>query len=198
MLSARTQAGALDINGCEIMNTFVLLADQSGGQLEQIARTFGVDWQHLIAQIISFGIVCFLLYRFAYRPVLAILERRRQQIAESLSNAENIKAELAKTEARREEKMAEVNAQATKMIEEARAAAKRVQEIETQKAIAAAEQILVKAREAAERDHDRMLAELKREVGRLVVQTTAIVTGKILTPEDQQRLAEEAAKQLAS
>jgi F-type H+-transporting ATPase subunit b len=180
------------------MNTFLLLADQnSGGQLEQIARTFGVDWQHLIAQIISFSIVCFVLYRFAYRPVLAILEKRRQQIAEGLSNAENIKAELARTEARRQEKMAEVNAQATKMIEEARAAAKRVQETETQKAMAAAEQIMIKAREAAERDHDRMLAELKREVGRLVVQTTATVTGKILTPEDQQRLAEEAAKQLA-
>jgi F-type H+-transporting ATPase subunit b len=181
------------------MHTFALLADQAGGgQLEQIARTFGVDWQHLIAQIISFGIVCFVLYRFAYRPVLATLEKRRQQIAESLSNAEKIKAELARTEAQRQEKMAEVDAQATKMIEEARAAAKRVQELETQKAIAAAEQIMVKAREAAEREHDRMLAELKREIGRLVVQTTATVTGKILTSEDQQRLAEEAAKQLAS
>jgi F-type H+-transporting ATPase subunit b len=181
------------------MNLFVLLADdQSGGQLEQIARTFGVDWPHLIAQIISFGIVCFVLYRLAYRPVLAILDQRRQQIAEGLSNAEKIKAELARTEAQRQEKMAEVNAQVTKMIEEARVAAKRVQEMETQKAIAAAEQISLKAREAAERDHDRMLAELKREVGRLVVQTTAIVTGKVLTPEDQRRLAEEAAKQLAS
>jgi F-type H+-transporting ATPase subunit b len=179
------------------MNTFLLLAD-TGGQLEQIARTFGVDWQHLIAQIISFCIVCWLLNRFAYRPVLAILDKRRQQIAEGSANAESIKAELARTETMRQEKMTEVNTQATKMIEEARAAAKRVQEQETQKAIAAAEQIMIKAREATERDHDRMLAELKREVGRLVVQTTASVTGKILTPEDQQRLAEEAAKQLAS
>jgi F-type H+-transporting ATPase subunit b len=181
------------------MNMLVLLADQSsGGQLEQIARTFGVDWQHLIAQIISFCIVCMLLQRFAYRPVLATLEKRRQQIAEGQANAEKIKAELARTETLRQEKMAEVNARATQMIEEARAAAKRVQEEETQKAVAAAEQIMVKAREAAERDHDRMLAELKREVGRLVVQTTAAVTGKILTPEDQQRLTEETAKQLVS
>jgi F-type H+-transporting ATPase subunit b len=181
------------------MNMFVLLADEpSGGQLEQIARTFGVDWQHLIAQIISFGFVCFVLYRFAYRPVLAILDKRRQQIAESLANAEKIKAELARIDAQRREKMAEVNAQATKMIEDAKTAAKRVQEEETRKAIAAAEQILVKAREEAERDHDRMLAELKHEVGRLVVQTTAAVTGKILTKEDQQRLTEETAKQLAS
>jgi len=68
-----------------------------------------------------------------------------------------------------------------------------IKEQETQKAIAAAESIIAKAREAAEQDHARMLAELKREVGRLVIQTTATVTGKILTPEDQRRLAEETA-----
>ena len=43
-----------------------------------------------------------------------------------------------------------------------------------------------------------MLAELKSEVGRLVVQTTATVTGKVMTPDDQRRLAEETAKQLAA
>ena len=61
-----------------------------------------------------------------------------------------------------------------------------------------AEQIVVKAHEAADLDRARMLAELKREVGRLVVQTTATVTGKVLTPEDQKRLAEETAKQIAA
>ncbi len=177
------------------MNALVLLADAGGGgQIEQIARTFGVDWPHLIAQIISFCIVCALLHRFAYRPVLAMLEERRERIAEGLANAEKIKADLARTDAQRQEMLEQVNAQASKLIEEARTAAARVREQETEKAIAAAQQIMTKAREAAEQDHDRMLAELKREVGRLVVQTTAAVIGKILTPEDQQRLAEDTAK----
>ena len=180
------------------MNVIVLLADAGGGgQLEQIARTFGVDWQHLAAQILSFCIVCALLYRFAYHPVLAMLEQRRRQIAEGVTHAEQIKADLTQTEARRQQVLDEVNKQAAFLIEEARTAATRVQQQETQKAIAAAEQIMVKAREAAAQDHDRMLAELKREVGRLIVETTAAVTGKILTPEDQQRMAEETAKQLA-
>jgi F-type H+-transporting ATPase subunit b len=180
------------------MNALVLLADGSGGgQLEHIAKTFGVDWPQLIAQIISFCIVCAVLYRFAYRPVLAMLEERRRLIAEGLANAESIKAELARTDAHRQEVMAQINAQATKLIDEASAAAARVQAQETQKAVAAAEQITLEAREAAKRDHERMLAELKREVGRLIVQTAAAVTGKILTPEDQQRLDEETAKQLA-
>lgn len=178
------------------MNAVALLATLNGGQVEEIAKTFGVDWPHLIAQIVSFSIVCAVLYRFAYKRVLRMLEERREQIAQGLANTEKIKSELAKTEAQRQELMSQASVQANKLIEEARAAAGRVQEQETQKAIAAAEQIIAKSREAAEQDYARMLAELKRDVGQLVVQTTAAVTGKILTPEDHRRLAEETAKQL--
>lgn len=181
------------------MTTLALLLQvEPSGQVENIARTFGVDWSHLIAQIISFCIVCVVLYRFAYRPVLQMLEDRRQQIALGLTNAEKIKAELARTEAQRQEVMMQANTQATRLIEEGHLAAARVREQETQKAIAAAEQIIVKSREAAAQDYARMLAELKREVGRLVVHTTSVVTGKILTQEDQRRLAEETTKELTA
>jgi F-type H+-transporting ATPase subunit b len=179
------------------MNAFCLLAQvTSTGRPERIVTIFGVDWPHLIAQIISFCIVCAVLYRFAYRPILTMLEERRQLIAKGLENTEKIKAELAKTEAQRHDVMMQANAQATRLIEEGRAAAIKLQEAETAKAIAAAEQIISKAREAAAQDYARMLADLKHEVGRLVVQTTAVVTGKILTPEDQRRLSEETARRL--
>ena len=181
------------------MNGLIMLAQAGGGgPVQEIARTFGVDWPHLVAQIISFGIVCVLLHRYAYRPVLAMLEARREEIAQGLANADKIKAELARTEAQRQEVMTQANAQASKLIEEARAAAARVQEQETQKAITEAKDLVDKARQATEAEHARMLAELRREVGRLVVQTTAAVTGKVLTPEDQRRLAEETAKVVAA
>ena len=183
------------------MNVLLLAvqAAQVGSvQPERNVTTFGVDWPHLLVQVVSFCIVCFVLYRFAYRPILKMLEARRQQIAQGLANAEQIKAELSRTEAQRQEVMAKANVQANKLIEEARAAASRLREQETQKAIAAAEQIVAKAREAAAQDYARMLAELKREVGRLVVQATATVTGKILTPEDQRRLAEDTVKELTT
>jgi F-type H+-transporting ATPase subunit b len=179
------------------MNLLVLLADSGGGPVEQIARRFGVDWPHLTAQVISFGIVCWLLHRFAYRPVLAMLDERRRRIAEGLADAARVKAELARTEADRKAALEKADAQAAQLIEEARAAAARVQAEEAQKARAAAEQIVARAREAVEQDHDRMLAELKREVGQLVVRTVAAVTGKVLTPDDQRRLVEETARQFA-
>jgi F-type H+-transporting ATPase subunit b len=180
------------------MYAFILLAAEGGGQIEQIARTFGVDWTHLGSQVISFGVVCLVLYQFAYRRVLAMLEERRQQIALGIANAEKIKAELDRTEAQRQEVMARAYDESTRVIEEARTAAAHLQKQENQKAIAAAEQIMIKAHEAAAQDRDRMRAELKREVGHWVVQATSLVTGKILTSEDHRRLAEEAAKQVAA
>lgn len=167
------------------------------GQVEQIAHKFGVDWPHLVAQIISFCIVCVLLQRFAYKPVLNMLEERRKQIAQSLEDSAKIKAELAQAELRRQEILAKADSQATKLIEDARAAAARVEQVETQKAIRAAEGIIAKARGEAEQEHAQMLADLKREVGRLVVQTTATVAGKVLTDDDQRRLAEDTERQLS-
>jgi len=181
------------------MHALAMLVTAGGsGQIEEIARTFGVDWTHLLAQMISFCIVCILLQRFAYKPVLKILQERRQQIAQGQANAEQIKAELSRTEAQRKEMLDQANVQANKLIEEARAAAARVQEQEIQKAIASAEQVVVKAREASAQERTRMLTELKREFGRLLVDATAKVTGKILTPDDQQRLAEATARQLTA
>lgn len=181
------------------MSVLVLVAmEDSGGQIQKIASDFGVDWPNLLAQIISFSIVCILLQRFAYKPVLKILDERRQKIAQAQEDAKKSAAELAQTEIQRREILRQADERAAKLIEEARAAAARVKEEETQKAIASAQQIIVKSHEAAAQDYARMLEELKREVARLVVTTTANVTGKILTPEDQRRLAEETASRLVA
>ncbi len=166
-------------------------------QVESVMNTFGVRGPQLVAQIISFLIVAGLLYKWAYKPVLGILEERRQKIAEGLANADKIKQELAKTEAMRHELMQKANTEANRLIEEARAAAAKVQESETQKAIADANEIIAKAREATVLEHDHMMQELKKELGRLVVQATAQVTGKVLTTEDQKRLMTETTRQLA-
>ncbi len=183
------------------MNEFAFLAGigaDLAGKATEIARNFGLEWSYFIAQCISFGIVAFLLHRFAYKPIQTVLEERRKRIAQGLSDAEKIKQELAKAQEKAQDILNQAGQQGSKLIEEARAAAARVQEQETQKAIAAAKDIVDKARQATEAEHQRMLGELRREVGRLVVQTTAKVTGKVLTPADHQRLAEETNRELAA
>jgi len=180
------------------MNVVALMVQSGGAQAQSIASTFGVDWPHLGAQIISFSIVCALLYKLAYQPVLNVLAQRRQQIELGLANTEKINAALADVEVRRKEVLTRAQSEATDIVANAREVARRLNEQETQRAGAAAEQIVLRARDAATQEHSRMLAELRREVGRLVVQTTAAVTGKVLTTDDQRRLNEETARQLAS
>jgi F-type H+-transporting ATPase subunit b len=158
----------------------------------------GIDWRILLMQTVSFSLVFFVLWKFAYGPIFNVLAARRQKIADALANAEKIKADVAKTETERQRILAEAGDKANKLIDDARQAAARVREQETQKAIASAEQIVAKAREAAAQERTQMLGELKREVGRLVVKTTTTVTGKILTPDDQKRLAQETEKQLSA
>ena len=88
-----------------------------------------MDWPHLTAQFVSFAIVCAALY-WLYRPVLRMLEARRQQIALGLANTEKINAALANIESQRQSVMAEAQAQSTRLIAEAREIAKRLQEQE--------------------------------------------------------------------
>ena len=166
--------------------------------IKDTAETFGWNLQLFLSQVISFVIVAVLLRRFAYKPILNVLHERRERIAEALRNADKIKQQLAEAEKRHAEILAKANAEGQRMIDEARESAAHMAERKEQEAVAAAEQIIAKAREASMLEHERIMAELKRELGRLVVETTAKVTGKVLTSEDQRRLQEEAARQLAS
>jgi F-type H+-transporting ATPase subunit b len=182
------------------MNSLVLLAAAApaGNPVAEIAHQFGVTWQLLISQIILFVIVALALKKFAYAPILEMLEQRRTRIAESLANADKIKAELANAQAKAQEVIGQASAQAQKIIEESRAAAVRLAEQERQKAIADAASIIAKARQANDAELARMKGELRQEFGRLVVAAASRATGDVLNAEQKGRLADDAVRQLAA
>jgi len=166
--------------------------------LSNVAHQFGVDWSNFIAQVILFAIVYLVLKTYAFKPVIAMLEERRRRIEEGQINAENIKRQLAEAQAKYEEILAKASADAQRLIQEVHASGDRLAEQKRQEAIAAAEQITLKAQEAMALERDRIMAELKQQLGRLVVDTTTRVTGKVLTPQDHQRINEETAREIAA
>ena len=163
-----------------------------------VAQQFGVYWPNLIAQVILFAIVYFVLKRFAFKPIIAMLEERRRRIEEGQLNAEKIKKQLAEAQTKYEEILAKANADSQKLLEEVRASGDRLAEQKRQEAIAAAEQITLKAQEAIALERDKSMAEMKRELGRLVVDATSRVTGKVLSPQDHEKINEETARQIAA
>ena len=163
----------------------------------EILEKFGLHWIPFFSQVIIILIVFIILKKFAFGPVLAMLEERKTRIEEGVKNLEKIKNDLEAAEARAQELIDGANTKAERMVGDAQESAAALAERGRVEASNEASQIIEKAREAAKLDQERMAAELKRDFGRLVVETTSKVTGKVLTAEDQDRINRETAGQVS-
>jgi F-type H+-transporting ATPase subunit b len=164
----------------------------------EILSKFGVDWPHFIAQLVLFLIVYFVLNKFAFGPLLKILDERRKRIEEGQINAEKIKKQLAEAELRYQEILRKANDDAQVLLEESRKNNEAFSQQQMEKAAKDSAAIVERARHEITSERNSMVDEVKREMVSLIVKTTAKVAGKVLSPEDQKRLSEEAAKDLAA
>ena len=165
---------------------------ESPGVFENIKTTFGLNGAFFAAQVINFFLVVFILKKFAFGPIQNMLNQRRLRIAEGEEKLKRIEKQLAESEATTAAAIAKANEDAVRLINEAREGAAAFTEQKAQEAISQAQQILTKAEAAAAAERERIAADLKREFGRLVAATTAQVTGKVLTADDQKRINEDA------
>jgi len=165
--------------------------------ISQICKNFGVDWPHFTAQLFLFLVAYFVLSRYAFGPLMKILDERRKRIEEGQLNADKIKKQLAEAELRYQEVLRKANEDALVMIEESRKNNEAFSKREMEKAVKDSAAIVERARHEIISDRNRMVEEVKKEMISLVIKTTAKVAGKVLSPEDQKRLSEEAVKDLA-
>lgn len=162
-----------------------------------LAEQFGVDSMKLIAQVIIFGVVYFVLNRYAFGPIMAMLEARRKRIADGEAKLEKISRDLASAEENAKAIISKADSEAARLVKEAGESAHSLAERKRQEAINEASAILNKAREAAVLEQEQALSLLKREFGRLVVDATSKVTGKVLSTDDQDRINRETATQVS-
>lgn len=166
------------------------------GKIAEIAGKFGVTVPTLVAQMINFVIVAFVLYKFAVKPVVETLNERQRKIADGLQYAEEMKTQLAEAERERAEKVKQAAIDAQAIINEAREQSKELSEKKTQEAAAQAEAMIRKANEATELERQKMLGDVRKEVARLVVATSAKVLDRDLSDEQRQQFTETASKEL--
>lgn len=165
--------------------------------MADILNTFGLEWPKFISQVIIVLIVYFVLSKYAFGPVLAMLEARRKRIEEGEINLKVIQAELAKAEEKVASMLGEANRDAERLIAEARDSSESLRNQKSQEAIKEAQAIIEKARTASRLEHEQTMNELKRDFGRLVIDATSKVTGKVLDEKDQKRINQETAHQSA-
>lgn len=182
-----------------MLDSFLILAAASGEAADKagLAGQFGLDVKLIIFQVVNFVIVSFLLWRFAYKPVTATLEERQRRIAEGLQFAEEAKTQLAETEKRQAEVLREANTQAQEILHQARENARLFEEKMKADTAAQIEDMRKRAESANELERQRMLSDVRQEIARLVVQTSARVLQRELPDEEKSRLDAAAAKEIA-
>ena len=177
---------------------FTLLAEAGGlaDTAKEIGRTFGWKAPLFIAQVVNFALVLYVLKRFAFGPIQEILEKRKNRIADGEAKLVEIEQKLADSEQEKAALLEAANEDAKRLVDEAKESSAALAEKKSQEAVAQAQNILAKAEEASKAEAAALKAEIKKEFGRLVVETTTQVTGKTLNATDQKRINKEALSSL--
>lgn len=174
----------------------ILLAVTEAAHEPGVAEKFGLDWKYVVIQAISFLILFGVLYKFGIKPTIATMEARNQKIAAGLKHAEETQARLAAAAAESAAIIKAAQLDAQKAIDEARKAAKDFGDKQQAEATALAADTFVKAQQAIELEHKKMLNEARGEIARLVVKTTEQVLAKKLSDADRAAYNEAATKEL--
>lgn len=166
--------------------------------VDKILTDFGISWPFFLAQVLNFCVVAFILWKFAFKPVMATLDERQAKIASGLKYAEDMQAKLAATQQESAAIIKQSQLEAAKIVDEARKSAKEFLDKQTQEASAKANDLLVKAQQAIELEHKKMLADARGEIARLVVVTTERVLAQKLSDADRAAYNSAAARELTN
>jgi F-type H+-transporting ATPase subunit b len=166
------------------------LPQQEGGESSSVPDQLGISLGNLIFQAIGFAILLFVLWRFAYRPLLNILDERRARAQEIVEKSDQIKRDLSETEARNRAELEKARTEAQAIIAEARATKDRIVSEAREAAAAAAAAENERARAQLMQERDQAFAQLRRETADLAIAAATRVLGHELktNPEVQTQL----------
>ena len=146
--------------------------------------------------IITFLVLLTILAKFAWGPLLRALESRQQSIRQSLDDAQKAKLELERLQVESAQIIRQARVEAESIITESRAAAGRLREEMRQKAKAEADAIVKNAERQIQLETTRALQQIRHEAVDLSVMIASKIIQRNLSKEDNERLIEEALKQV--
>ena len=129
----------------------------------------GFHLPSLLAYLVNFGLLLALLYFFAYKRILALLDQRSGRIRESLEEAERARQEAAKAREEMGDQLAEARREGQQMLEQARQAAERFREEERERARQEAETLLERARQEIQQERNAAVEDVRRHFGDLAI-----------------------------
>lgn len=160
----------------------------------ELLHAFGLDIRIFLAQLINFAVLVFLLHRFAYKPVLKLLEERSTKIEKGLEDAKRAAGELTEASAKREEILAQTKAESKAILDSALVSAGKIKESIQKEAEEKAKAIVASAITQSEEEKKKMMADVKDEVLALAVEITEKILGEQVTELRDKKYIERIAK----
>lgn len=159
---------------------------------------FGLNWKLFLAQLINFGIVIFVLWKWVFKPVTSGLSDRTKKIEDSLQDAEKIAKDRETFESWKQGEMGQVRTEASAIITQAKQEAENLK-VTTLKTTAEEQQRLIEqAQKRLEQEKASMLDSAKAELADIVVQATSIILKEKINPAKDKELINDALKRAQS
>lgn len=164
--------------------------------MEQILKDFGIQPILLAAQIVNFLVLLYLLKRFLYKPILKVLEERKEKIAESLKNAQEIEKRLLKTEEDKEKVLNKAALESKKIVEAATKSADQIIKDAHLKATEDMQAIVEKGKATIKLEGIKMQQATRENLAELVATALTKVTGKVINKKEQKEMIEKTVRQM--
>ncbi len=167
-------------------------AAAEGGNSPDIATMFGLNLKLFIAQLINFGIVFLVLWKWVFTPVTRALQARTKKIEDSLQAAETVTKEKEEFKKWKTANMAEARKEAAEIVEKSRGEAEVVRQELLAKAKTEQEKLLADGHTRLEQEQAQLLASARGQLAELVVSATEKILREKITDKKDVELAKEA------
>ncbi len=162
----------------------------------ELLTTLGIDWKVMLAQLINFVILIVVLSYFVYRPILRLIDDRRERVRKSMEDAKAIENQKRELDQFKTEQLRKMDAESGKFLEEARHQADAARKEILAHAEKEAQQILAKAKQQLGDERERMMAEIQKNLAAVVVKMAEKVIEREFSKGDQDRLLGTISKEL--
>ena len=164
--------------------------------MDDFIKTFHVDLKLIIAQLINFGLVVWVVWRFALKSILSTMQKRADEIDKSLAGAKKIESDLEALTVTRERILKEANSAAGVILDKAQAQAETERQATLARVRNEAEKVIIEAKEKLMIEQEAALQAVRKEAAKLITQGVLIVIGKLPSDVVDKSLVEEAVVEL--
>lgn len=162
----------------------------------QLLTTLGIDWKMLVAQLINFAVLLIVLSYFVYKPILRVIDQRRDRVKKSMDDAKHIEERVKKMEAEAQDRRKEMDREAKAFLDQAKEQAEKAKQEIIGSAQKEVDQMLAKGREQLKEEKEKLLSGVEAVVTRVSVGLAEKILEREFKDTDQKRILDNVKKDL--